>query len=86
MKGQKLPPEYSRQADKYLSALDAKTERMLKDRIEKIPDGDIVPYKSRPGHYRLRVRSYRIIFIWQTPEQILVSTITVRGQAYKKGV
>ena len=31
MKVQNLPPEYSKQADKYLSSLDRKTEQRLKD-------------------------------------------------------
>ena len=35
MRVQKLPPEYSKQADKYLSGLDKKTEQRLKDSIEK---------------------------------------------------
>jgi hypothetical protein len=33
---QKLPPEYSKQADKYLNSLEKKTEQRLKEGIEKI--------------------------------------------------
>ena len=49
MRIQKLPPEYSKQADKYLDSLDQKTEQRLKDGIERIPQGDIIPYKALVG-------------------------------------
>ena len=44
MKVQKLPPEYSKQADKYLNDLDKKTEQRIKESIEKIPADEIMPY------------------------------------------
>ena len=86
MRVQKLPPEYSKQADKYLKDLDKKTERRIKDGIEKIPAGDIIPYKAKAGYFRLRVGNYRILFKWLNDEQILIAIIDSRGQAYKKGV
>ena len=86
MRIQKLPPEYSKQADKYLDGLDQKTEQRLKDGIEKIPQGDIIPYKALVGHFRLRIGKYRILFKWLNDEQILITLIDSRGQAYKKGV
>ena len=86
MRVQRLPPEYSKQADKYLSGLDKKTELRLKDSIEKIPDGDIIPYKARVEYFRLRVGNYRILFKWLNNDQILIAIIDSRGQAYKKGV
>ena len=86
MKEQKLPPEYSKQAKKYLENLDAKSQRRLKDGIEKIPLGDIKPYKSNPGYSRLRIGGYRILFKWVNDTQLLVALIESRGQAYKKGV
>ena len=86
MKQQNLPPEYSKQADKFLSGLDIKTEQRLKKGIEKIPEGNIRPYKSNPDYFRLRVGDYRILFKWLCDEQILVALIERRGQVYKKGV
>ena len=86
MRVQKLPPEYSKQADKYLSGLDKKTEQRIKEGIEKIPDGDIIPYKARTGYFRLRIGNYRILFKWLSDKQILIAIIDSRGQAYKKGV
>ena len=86
MRAQKLPPEYSKQAGKNLENLDKKTQQRLKDGIEKIPAGDIVPYKARMGYFRLRIGGFRILFSWLSNEQIYVAIIDGRGQAYKKGV
>ena len=86
MKVQKLPPEYSKQAGKYLESLDKKTQQRLKDGIEKIPAGDIVPYKARAGYFRLRLGRYRLLFKWINEEQIFIAVIDSRGQVYKKGV
>ena len=83
---QSLPPEYSKQADKFLAGLDQKTEQRIKEKIEKIPEGDIVPYKGKAGYFRLRVGDYRILFSWINSEQILIAVIDNRGQVYKKGV
>ena len=44
MRVQKLPPEYSKQAAKYVESSDKKTQQRLKYGIEKIPAGDIIPY------------------------------------------
>jgi mRNA interferase RelE/StbE len=79
-------PEYSKQAFKYLDNLDAKQKRRIKQGIEKIPQGDIIPYKSSPEYFRLRVGGYRILFKWVSDTQILVAVIDSRGQSYKKGV
>jgi mRNA interferase RelE/StbE len=83
---QKLPPMYSKRAGKYLEDLDKKTQQRLKKGIEEIPDGDIIPYKTRQGYFRLRIGGYRILFKWFSNEQIFVAVIDSRGQAYKKGV
>ena len=85
MRVQGQPPEYSKQADKYLHGLDKKTEQRIKNAIEKIPEGNIVPYKSVQGYFRLRVGGYRILFKWLSLDQILVAVIDSRGQIYKKG-
>jgi mRNA-degrading endonuclease RelE of RelBE toxin-antitoxin system len=86
LKKQILPPEYSKQADKYLNNLDSKSEQRIKDSIEKIPSGDIIPYKAKAGYFRLRVGSHRILFRWVNDIQILIAVIDSRGQVYKKGV
>ena len=86
MKVQKVLPEYSKQAGKYLDGLDKKTQQRLKDGIEKVPAGDIIPYRARASYFRLRLGGYRILFKWLSHEQIFVALIDSRGQAYKKGV
>ena len=60
MRAQKLPPRPSKQAKKFLDGLDAKSQQRLKDSIEKIPLGDIKPYKGKQGYFRLRIGDYRI--------------------------
>ena len=85
MKLQKKPPEYSKQAAKFLSKQDVFTKMRIKTSIEKIPDGDI-PYQANKKYSRLRVGGYRILFNWVTDEQIFVAVIDGRGQVYKKGV
>ena len=86
MRVQKMPPEYSKQADKYLDSLDKTAEQRLKEGIEKIPHGDVIPYKAKAGYYRLRIGGYRILFKWLNDEKILIAVIDGRGQVYKKGV
>jgi len=86
LRQQKLPPEYSKQADKFLNSLDRKAEQRLKIGIEKIPEGDIRPYKSNPDYLRLRIGDYRVLFKWLSDTQILIALIDNRGQVYKKGV
>ena len=86
LREQKLPPEYSRQADKFLQSLDKKTEQRLRAGIEKIPLGDIRPYKGKEGYFRLRIGFYRILFRWVDSERIYLALIENRNRAYKKGV
>ena len=86
MRAQKLPPKPSKQAKKFLDGLDAKSQQRLKDGIEKIPLGNIKPYKGKQGYFRLRIGDYRVLFQWLNDEQIYIALIENRGQAYKKGV
>ena len=86
MRVQKLPPALTKQAKKYLDGLDFKTQQRIKSGIEKIPLGDIIPYKSNPEYLRLRIGNHRILFKWLSDEQIFISLVDSRGQAYKKGV
>lgn len=66
--------------------MDFKTQQRIKNGVEKIPLGDIKPYKSNPEYSRLRIGNHRILFKWLSDEQIFISLIDSRGQAYKKGV
>ncbi|MCL1844846.1 MAG: type II toxin-antitoxin system RelE/ParE family toxin [Defluviitaleaceae bacterium] len=86
MKIQKKPPEYSKQAVKFLNKQDISTKLRIKTSIEKIPDGDIIPYQANKKYSRLRVGDYRILFNWVSDEQIFIAVIDGRGQVYKKGV
>ena len=85
MRTQKLPPEYSKQASKYISGLESKVKLRLKNGIEKIPKGNIRPYIGTP-YLRLRIGDYRLLFKWLSDEQILIHYIGIRGDVYKKGV
>ena len=86
MKIQKKPPEYSKQASKFINKQEISTKQRIKASIEKIPDGDIIPYKANKKFSRLRVGDYRILFKWLSEEQIFIAVIDCRGQAYRKGV
>ena len=86
MRIQSKPPIPSRQVVKFLNGLDAKTQQRLKNGIEKIPQGDIVPYTGNKEYFRLRIGKYRILFKWIDDSQIFVTLIDSRGQIYKRGV
>ena len=86
MRTQTKPPVPSKQAVKYLNGLDAKNQQRIKKGIEKIPQGDIVPYEGNKEYFRLRIGKYRILFKWIDDSQIFISFIDSRGQVYKKGV
>jgi mRNA-degrading endonuclease RelE of RelBE toxin-antitoxin system len=86
VKIQKLPPKSSKQVKKFIDSLDVKTQQRLKNGIEKIPNGNIIPYKNAPGYFRLRIGDYRILFKWLCDEQIFIAIVDSRGQAYKKGI
>jgi mRNA-degrading endonuclease RelE of RelBE toxin-antitoxin system len=86
MNEQKLPPRLSKQAIKYFDSMDAKTQQRIKKSVDKIPSGDIKPYKNSSGYSRLRIGDYRVLFKWISNEQILVALIDKRGQVYKKGI
>jgi len=73
-------------AEKYLKRLNPKDIERIKDAIKKLekepPQGDIEPITGQQA-FRTRVGSYRIL--WRiTENNILVTHIDPRGQAYKK--
>lgn len=77
---------YSKTALSYLQKLDRKTKQRVFEAINRIPGkGDIIKMKGRKiqNIFRLRVGSYRIIFLMEK-EHIEVLDIAPRGEASKK--
>ena len=75
--------EYARGAVKVINSLDRPTKQRIKAGIEKLPQGDIKPYKGSPGTYRLRVGDWRILFSYPEDDTILIEKIGPRGGVYK---
>lgn len=72
--------EFIKQFEKY----DKKLQQQIITAIENLPLGDVVILKGNhtPKLYRLRVRSYRVIFDMNEHE-ITVLLVDSRGGAYK---
>lgn len=75
--------EYARGAVKVINGMDRPTKQRIKAGIEKLPQGDIKPYKGSPGTYRLRVGDWRILFSYPEEGTILIEKIGPRGGVYK---
>lgn len=75
--------EYARAAVKVINGMDRPTKQRIKTGIEKLPQGDIKPYKGSPGTYRLRVGDWRILFSYPEDGTILIEKIGPRGGVYK---
>ena len=75
--------EYARAAVKVINSMDRPTKQRIKAGIEKLPQGDIKPYKGSPGTYRLRVGDWRILFSYPEEDTILIEKIGPRGGVYK---
>lgn len=75
--------EYARAAVKVINSMDRSTKQRIKAGIEKLPQGDIKPYKGSPGTYRLRVGDWRILFSYPEDGTILIEKIGPRGGVYK---
>lgn len=75
--------EYARAAVKVINSMDRPTKQRIKAGIEKLPQGDIKPYKGSPGTYRLRVGDWRILFSYPEEGTILIEKIGPRGGVYK---
>ena len=71
--------EYARAAVKVINSMDRPTKQRIKAGIEKLPQGDIKPYKGSPGTYRLRVGDWRILFSYPEEGTILIEKIGPRG-------
>ena len=75
--------EYTKQAQKAIARMDKPTKDRIREAIEKIPDGDIVPLEGHDKIYRLRVGNRRIIFTYPTNDTALILKIAPRGEVYK---
>ena len=78
----------SKDALRYLSRLEEKRRRMLRRVLEEFQEnpfiGDVKPIKGRPGTYRRRVGSYRIIYSVDYEDHIIrVLKVGTRGDIYK---
>ena len=74
---------YARAAVKAINGMDKATKQRIKAAVEKIPEGDIKPFKGSPGTYRLRVGGWRILFSYPERDIILIDKIGPRGDVYK---
>ncbi|MCL2171723.1 MAG: type II toxin-antitoxin system RelE/ParE family toxin [Defluviitaleaceae bacterium] len=81
---QQKPPEISKQAQKVLKRMDAKTRERVRNAIKAIPEGDVQPYYGAEDAYRLRFGDWRIIYTWENDERIAIDKIAPRGDAYKR--
>jgi mRNA interferase RelE/StbE len=83
--------EYSKQASKYISALDRPTKQRIKAGIEGLteepPKGDIKTLQGyTDGRKRLRVGKYRIIYNYLPDGEIIIlyiMNVETRGDIYK---
>ena len=73
--------------DKYLKRLPEPDKGRIKNILnglkEEPQQGDINPIIGQPGHFRVRVGNYRILYKIEN-NIIIVTHITSRGQAYNK--
>lgn len=75
--------EYAHAAVKVINGMDRPTKQRIRAGIEKLPAGDIKPFKGSPGTYRLRVGDWRILFSYPEDGTILIEKIGPRGGVYK---
>jgi mRNA-degrading endonuclease RelE of RelBE toxin-antitoxin system len=76
---------YSKTSFSYLQKVDQKTKKRIVSAIDGLPiKGDIIKMKGQKiaNIFRLRVGSYRIIFVMEE-ELIKVLDIAPRGESYK---
>ncbi len=75
--------QYARAAVKAINGMERDTKQRIKAALEKLPSGDIKPYRGSPGTYRLRVGGWRILFSYPEQNVVLVEKIGPRGDVYK---
>ena len=71
------------QTQKDIKKLDVQMKLRIKAAVELLPDGDIKPIQGYRNLYRLRVGEYRVIFSYESTDEIMIKTIAPRGQVYK---
>lgn len=74
---------YTNRARKDIKKLDVQMKLRIKAAVELLPDGDIKPIQGYRNLYRLRVGEYRVIFSYESTDEIMIKTIAPRGQVYK---
>ncbi|SMC64323.1 type II toxin-antitoxin system RelE family toxin [Sporomusa malonica] len=81
---------WSKQALNYLQRLDKPTIKRIIDHVEwlaedpKAPTLDIKPLTGIPGHFRLRVGKFRVIYTIDNEIRLVsVSHVLPRGEVYK---
>jgi mRNA interferase RelE/StbE len=73
----------SKRAAKALATLNNPLQSRIMEGIYKLPAGDIKKLKGYVAAFRLRIGDYRILFE-MTTDEIYISDILPRGEAYKK--
>ena len=80
--------EVKKRAQKYMNERTEKDYNKIDKAIALLEDwdGDIKELEGRKNEYRLKISPYRIIFTYiKGDDQITVTKISTRGDAYKKG-
>lgn len=56
-----------KQPQKYLASVDEPTRKKLYRALDELSrlEGDVVPLKGQPNHYRYKIAHYRILFRWE---------------------
>lgn len=85
MKGDIYNIEFSKSAHKFIKSQTEKTRQQLYEAIDKLPwDGDITTIGGTKDTFRLRVRSFRILYkVDHGKLIIMVIDIDNRGDVYK---
>ena len=73
----------SKRAAKALKALNNPLQARIVAGIYGLPSGDIKKLKGYTAAFRLRIGDYRVLFE-MSADEIFVSDILPRGEAYKK--
>ncbi|MBQ7516780.1 MAG: type II toxin-antitoxin system RelE/ParE family toxin [Schwartzia sp.] len=74
---------YAREAIKTMKSQNKSTRDRIKQAIDKLPEGDIVPLRGLENVYRLKVGVWRVVFE-KIGDDIVIHRVRPRGQAYKR--
>jgi mRNA-degrading endonuclease RelE of RelBE toxin-antitoxin system len=88
MLGAMVEVELRNKARKYLERMNEPYKSMVVDALNKLerepPEGDIRPIVGQKGYLRAKAGDFRILFTIREND-IFVTNIVPRGQAYNKG-